>query len=247
MGQGIGQIAVYTAVLIGLAYPLGLYMARVYTAPRFGGRVLGGIERGFYRVVGTNPDKEQDWKSYAKTVLVFSVLFFLVVYAIQRLQAHIFLNPNHNAAVPPHLALNTAASFITNTNWQFYAGESTMSYFTQMTALAVQQFVSAGVGMAVLAAVIRGIARRSGGTLGNFWVDLYRSLIYIFLPLSLILAVVLVSQGDPQTFAATVSAHTLEGVTQQIARGPVALMLAISSRKFVIPFGFSNGTAEFEL
>ena len=255
MGQGIGQIVVYTAVLVGLAYPLGLYMARVYTAPRFGGRVLGGIERGFYRVVGTNPDKEQDWKSYAKTVLVFSVLFFLVVYAIQRLQAHIFLNPNHNAAVPPHLALNTAASFITNTNWQFYGGESTMSYFTQMTALAVQQFVSAGVGMAVLAAVIRGVARRSAGTLGNFWVDLYRSLIYIFLPLSIILAVVLVSQGDPQTFGATVSAHTLEGVTQQIARGPVALMLAIKqlgtngggfyNSNSAVPFENPNGITNF--
>jgi K+-transporting ATPase ATPase A chain len=255
VGQGIGQIAVFTAVLVGLAYPLGLYMARVYTAPRFGGRFLGGIERGFYKIVGANPDKEQDWKSYAKTVLVFSVLFFLVVYAIQRLQAHIFLNPNHNAAVPPHLALNTAASFITNTNWQFYAGESTMSYFTQMTALAVQQFVSAGVGMAVLAAVIRGIARRSAGTLGNFWVDLYRSLIYIFLPLSIVLAVVLVWQGDPQTFGATVTAHTLEGVTQQIARGPVALMIAIKqlgtngggfyNSNSAVPFENPNGITNF--
>ena len=211
MGQGIAQIVVYTAVLIGLAYPLGLYMARVYTAPRFGGRVLAPVERVFYRIVGTDPKREQDWKSYAKTVLVFSVFFFLVVYAIQRLQAHIFLNPNHNPAVPAHLSLNTAASFITNTNWQFYGGESTMSYFTQMTALAVQQFVSAGVGMAVLAAVIRGIARRSTGTLGNFWVDLYRSLVYIFLPLSLILGFILLTQGDPQTFGATVNAHTLEG------------------------------------
>jgi K+-transporting ATPase ATPase A chain len=255
MGQGIGQIAVFAAVLVGLAYPLGLYMARVYTTPRFGGRFLGGIERAFYKIVGADPDREQDWKSYAKTVLVFSVLFFLVVYAIQRLQAHIFLNPNHNGAVPAHLALNTAASFITNTNWQFYAGESTMSYFTQMTALAVQQFVSAGVGMAVLAAVIRGISRRSSGTLGNFWVDLYRSLIYIFLPLSIVLAVILVWQGDPQTFGATVSAHTLEGVTQQIARGPVALMIAIKqlgtngggfyNSNSAVPFENPNGITNF--
>jgi potassium-transporting ATPase potassium-binding subunit len=255
LSQGIAQIAVYAAVLVGLAYPLGLYMARVYTTPRFGGRFLGGIERGFYKIVGADPDREQDWKSYAKTVLVFSVLFFLVVYAIQRLQAHIFLNPNHNGAVPAHLALNTAASFITNTNWQFYAGESTMSYFTQMTALAVQQFVSAGVGMAVLAAVIRGISRRSSGTLGNFWVDLYRSLIYIFLPLSIVLAVVLVWQGDPQTFGATVSAHTLEGVTQQIARGPVALMIAIKqlgtngggfyNSNSAVPFENPNGITNF--
>jgi len=255
MGQGIAQIAVYTAVLVGLGYPLGLYMARVYTAPRFAGRRLTAIERGFYRIVGTDPDKEQDWKSYAKTVLVFSVFFFLVLYAIQRLQTHLFLNPNHDKGVPAHLALNTAASFITNTNWQYYAGESTMSYFTQMAGLALQQFVSAGVGMAVLAAVIRGIARRSAGTLGNFWVDLYRSLIYIFLPLSLILGVVLLSQGDPQTFGATVSAHTLEGAVQQIARGPVALMLAIKqlgtngggfyNSNSAVPFENPNGITNF--
>ncbi len=157
--------------------------------------------------------------------------------------------------MPAHLSLNTAASFITNTNWQFYSGESTMSYFTQMTALAVQQFVSAGVGMAVLAAVIRGIARRSTGTLGNFWVDLYRSLVYIFLPLSLILGFILLTQGDPQTFGATVNAHTLEGVTQQIARGPVALMLAIKqlgtngggfyNSNSAVPFENPNGITNF--
>jgi K+-transporting ATPase ATPase A chain len=255
MSQGIAQIAVYTAVLVGLGYPLGLYMARVYTAPRFGGRWLGAIERGFYKVVGTDPDREQDWKSYAKTVIVFSVFFFLVLYAIQRLQANLFLNPNHDPAVPAPLALNTAASFVTNTNWQYYGGESTMSYFTQMAGLALQQFVAAGVGMAVLAAVIRGIARRSSGTLGNFWVDLYRSLVYIFLPLSLILGVVLLSQGDPQTFGATVSAHTLEGAVQQIARGPVALMLAIKqlgtngggffNSNSATPFENPNGITNF--
>jgi len=255
MGQGMAQIAVYTVVLIGLGYPLGLYMASVYTAPRFGGRWLAAVERGFYRLVGTDPDNEQDWKSYAKTVLVFSIFFFVVLYAIQRLQAHLFLNPNHDKGVPAHLALNTAASFITNTNWQYYGGESTMSYFTQMAGLALQQFVSAGVGMAVLAAVIRGIARRSAGTLGNFWVDLYRSLVYIFLPLSLILGVVLLSQGDPQTFGATVSAHTLEGAVQQIARGPVALMLAIKqlgtngggfyNSNSSVPFENPNGITNF--
>ncbi|HLX19982.1 MAG TPA: potassium-transporting ATPase subunit KdpA [Gaiellaceae bacterium] len=226
-GQGIGQILVYAVVLVALAYPLGIYMARVYSTPRFGGRFLGSLENGFYRLVRTDPRKEQDWKSYAKTLLVFSVLFFLVLYAIQRLQAHLFLNPDHQKAVPPHLALNTAASFITNTNWQYYAGESTMSYFTQMTGLAVQQFISAGVGMAVLVAVIRGIARRTTTTLGNFWVDLYRSLVYIFLPLSIVLGIILLSQGDPQTFGSHAVAHTLEGGLQNIARGPVALMLAI--------------------
>jgi K+-transporting ATPase ATPase A chain len=254
-GEGISQIVVYAVVLTGLAYPLGMYMARVYTAPAFGGRWLAAVERGFYRILGTDPEKEQDWKSYAKTVLVFSVFFFLVLYAIQRLQAHLFLNPDHQKAVPSHLALNTAASFITNTNWQFYGGESTMSYFTQMTGLAVQQFVSAGVGMAVLAAVIRGIARRSAGTLGNFWADLYRSLIYIFLPLSLILGAILLSQGDPQTFGGHLTAHTLEGATQTIARGPVALMLAIKqlgtngggfyNSNSAVPFENPNGLTNF--
>jgi len=255
MGQGIAQIGVYTIVLIALAYPLGLYMARVYSAQRFGGPLLDALERGYCRLVGTDRRKEQDWKSYARTVLVFSIFFFLVLYAIQRLQAHLFLNPNHDAAVPPHLALNTAASFITNTNWQYYSGESTMSYFTQMAGLALQQFVSAGVGMAVLAAVIRGIARRSAGTLGNFWVDLYRSLVYIFLPLSLVLGTILLTQGDPQTFGATVSAHTLEGAVQQIARGPVALMLAIKqlgtngggfyNSNSAVPFENPNGITNF--
>ena len=255
MGQGIAQILVYSVVLTALAYPLGVYMARVYTAERFGGRILGTIERGFYRVVGTDPEREQDWKGYAKTVLVFTALFFLVVYAIQRLQAHLFLNPDHQKAVASHIALNTSASFVTNTNWQYYGGEYTMSYLTQMTALAVQQFVSAAAGMAVLAAVIRGISRRSAATIGNFWVDLYRSLVYIFLPLALVLAVILVWQGDPQTFGGSAVAHTLEGGVQTIARGPVALMIAIKqlgtngggfyNSNSAVPFENPNGLTNF--
>jgi potassium-transporting ATPase potassium-binding subunit len=230
-GQGIGQILLYAILLIALAYPLGLYMARVYNSERFlAGRRFGWFrasERGFYRVVRVDASKEQDWKGYAKTLLVFSVLFWGVLYAIQRLQAHLFLNPDHLKAVPSHIAFNTASSFLTNTNWQFYGGESTMSYLTQIGGLAVQQFVSAAVGMAVLAAVVRGLARRSSKELGNFWRDLYRSLVYILLPLTLVLAVILVSQGVPQTFGGHATAHTLEGVTQTIARGPVALMVAI--------------------
>src|SRR5579871_1532426 len=255
MSQGIAQILVYSIVLIALGYPLGLYMARVYTAPRFGGRVFGAVERGFYRVLGTDPEREQDWKSYAKTVLVFTVLFFLVVYALQRLQAHLFLNPDHEQAVDPHIALNTSASFVTNTNWQYYGGEYTMSYLTQMTALAVQQFVSAAAGMAVLAAVIRGISRRSASTLGNFWVDFYRSLVYIFLPLSIVLGVILLSQGVPQTFGGAVTAHTIEGGLQTIARGPVALMIAIKqlgtngggfyNSNSAVPFENPNGFTNF--
>jgi K+-transporting ATPase ATPase A chain len=226
-GQGIAQILVYAVVLVALAYPLGMWMARVYTSRGLGGRVLGEVESGFYRLVRTDPDEEQDWKAYAKSVLVFSLLFSVVVYAIQRLQGHLFLNPDGLKAVPSHIALNTTASFVTNTNWQFYGGEYTMSYLTQMGALAVQQFVSAAVGMAVLVAVVRGLSRRSTTGLGNFWVDLYRGLTYILVPLSILLAVILVASGVPQTFSGHATATTLEGVSQTIARGPVALMVAI--------------------
>ncbi len=220
-GQGIGQILVYAVVLIALGYPLGLWMARVYSRER--GDVL---ERGLLRLLGSN-GREQDWKGYARTVLVFTVPFFLVVYAIQRLQGHLFLNPDHLKGVPAHISLNTAVSFVTNTNWQYYGGEYTMSYLTQMAALAVQNFVSAGVGMAVLAAVVRGISRRSRNELGNFWIDLYRSCVYILLPLAVVLTVILVSQGVVQTFHGDATATTLEGAQQSIARGPAASQIAI--------------------
>jgi K+-transporting ATPase ATPase A chain len=167
MGQGIAQVLVFAIVLIALSYPLGMYMARVYTSRRFGGRALGALERGFYGLVRTDPDREQDWKAYSKSVIVFTILFFGLLYALQRLQAHLFLNPDHLTGVPSHIALNTSASFVTNTNWQYYGGEYTMSYLTQMAGLAVQQFVSAAVGMAVLAAVIRGLSRRTTRELGN--------------------------------------------------------------------------------
>ena len=160
-------------------------------------------------------------------MLVFSVLFWGVLYAIQRLQGHLFLNPDHMKGVPAHLSLNTAASFITNTNWQFYGGEYTMSYLTQMAGLAVQNFVSAAVGIAVLAAVIRGLARRNAETIGNFWVDLYRTLVYILLPLSILVAAILIWQGVPQTLQGHAVATTLQGVHQSIARGPVASQVAI--------------------
>jgi len=248
-GQGISQIAFYSIVLIALGYPLGMFMARVYSRER-----LDRGERLVYRLMGVDGRKEQDWKSYSGNVLVFSVLFFLVLYAIQRLQGHLFLNPDHMKGVPAHLSLNTAASFVTNTNWQFYGGEYTMSYLTQMAGLAVQNFVSAAVGMAVLAAVVRGIARRSSGTLGNFWVDLYRSLVYVLLPLAVIVTVILVWQGVPQTFSSHATAHTVQGATQTIARGPVASQIAIkqlgtngggyynsnSAVPFENPTGFSN-------
>jgi K+-transporting ATPase ATPase A chain len=248
-GQGISQIVFYCVALIALGYPLGVLMARVYSRER-----LDRGERLIYRVLRVDGAKEQDWRGYGGTVLAFSVLFFLVLYAIQRVQDHLFLNPDHVSAVPAHLSLNTAASFVTNTNWQFYGGEYTMSYLTQMAGLAVQNFVSAAVGMAVLAAVVRGIARRSSETLGNFWVDLYRSLVYILLPLSVLVAAILIWQGVPQTFSGHATAHTVQGATQTIARGPVASQIAIkelgtngggfynsnSAVPFENPTGFSN-------
>jgi potassium-transporting ATPase potassium-binding subunit len=253
-GQGIAQILVYAVVLIALSYPLGLYMARVY-ALDFRPRWLAGLEGAFYRVVRTRADDEQDWKAYSKSVLVFTVVFFGLLYLILRLQGHLFLNPDHLAGVPAHIAVNTTASFTTNTNWQYYGGEYTMSYLSQMAGLAVQQFVSAAVGMAVLVAVIRGFSRRSATQLGNFWVDLYRSLVYILLPLALLLGVILLSQGVPQTFAGHATAHTLEGGLQTIARGPVALMIAIKqlgtngggfyNSNSAVPFENPNGLTNF--
>ncbi len=226
-GQGIGQILVYAVVLLVLAYPLGLYMARVYNDPSFGGRWLRAIENFFLRLLRVDTSREQDWKSYAKTVLIFSAVFSVPLFALMRLQGHLPLNPDHLASVSSHISLNTTASFITNTNWQYYGGEYTMSYLTQMAGLAVQNWVSAAVGMAVLAAVVRGFAHRSTTDLGNFWRDLYRGLVYILFPLVLVLAVVLVSQGVVQTFDGHATATTLQGAHQTIARGPAASQIAI--------------------
>jgi len=249
-GQGIGQIVVYAAVLTLLAVPLGRYMAWIYNRERD-----DVIERAMFRLFGRGSGEDQDWKSYGKTVLIFSLLFSFVLYAIQRAQGHLFLNPDHLKGVAPHIALNTTASFITNTNWQYYGGEYTMSYLSQMAGLGVQNFVSAGVGMAVLAATVRGIARRSSGTLGNFWRDLYRSVTYILLPLAVVLAVFLIWQGVPQTFNAHATAHTLQGQTQTIARGPVASQIAIKqlgtngggyyNSNSAVPFENPNGGSDF--
>jgi potassium-transporting ATPase potassium-binding subunit len=220
--EGISQIVLFAVVILVLAYPLGHYMAWAYSREKD-----DVIERGFFRVFGRGSGDEQDWKSYAKTLLIFSLIFFGLLYAILRLQGHLFLNPDHLSDVSWPISLNTAVSFVTNTNWQYYGGESTMSYLSQMSGLAVQNFVSAAVGMAVLAAVVRGISRRSSGTIGNFWRDLYRSLVYIMLPLSAIVAVILIWQGVPETFSAHATALTLQGGHQSIARGPVASQISI--------------------
>ena len=188
-------------------------------------------------------------------MVVFSIVFSALNYAVFRLQGHLFLNPDDLPGVSSHISLNTTASFVTNTNWQYYGGEYTMSYLSQMAVLAVQQFVSAAVGMAVLVAVIRGLSRRSTNELGNFWRDLYRSAVYILLPLSLILAILLISQGVPQTFSGAASATTLEGANQMIARGPVASMIAIKqlgtngggfyNSNSSVPFENPNGLTNF--
>ena len=227
-GQGAAQLLVYAGVLVVLAYQLGLWMARVYGRFRAPG-LLGRVERGFYRLVRADPGEEQDWRDYGRAVLVFSAVCTALLYVILRLQGHLSLNPDHLKAMPPHLAMNTAASFVSNTSWQFFGGESTLSYLSQMAGLAVQMFVSAGVGMAVLAAVVRGFSRRSRSELGNFWVDLYRSLVYVLLPVSVVLTVILVWQGVPQTFDGHATATTLQGAAQSIARGPVASQEAIKN------------------
>jgi K+-transporting ATPase ATPase A chain len=199
--NGYVQLGLYLIVLIALAKPLGAYMARVYEGRPFGlDRVLGPLERLIYRLCGVRSDEEMGWKTYAMAMLLFNLAGLLVVYALQRLQGVLPLNPQQLGAVSPDSSFNTAVSFATNTNWQGYGGETTMSYLTQMLGLTVQNFLSAAAGMAVLVALIRGLARRSAETIGNFWVDLTRTTLYILLPLSLVLALVLVSQGVVQTF-----------------------------------------------
>jgi K+-transporting ATPase ATPase A chain len=230
------QIGAYVFVLLALAWPLGAYMARVYEGERVWlARLFGPLERGLYRMAGVRADQEMSWRAYAAALLVFSAASVIVVYALQRLQGVLPLNPAGLGAVSPHLAFNTAVSFATNTNWQSYGGETTLSYLTQMAALTVQNFVSAAVGMAVLAALARGFARREMKTIGNFWVDLTRGTLYILLPLSLILALVLVSQGVVQTFAGPRTAALVDPLavgdsavtTQTIAVGPAASQVAI--------------------
>src|SRR3954464_14717216 len=229
--NGLLQIAFYFVVLIALAKPLGAWMARVYEGKSLFGldRILGPVERLIYRLCGVRPEEEMDWKGYAFALLLFSVVSLIVLYLQQRVQQWLPLNPAKLGAVTPDSSFNTAASFTTNTNWQGYGGESPMSYLTQMAGLAVHNFGSAAAGMAVLVAFIRGLTRRSSKTIGNFWVDLVRTHLYILLPLSLILALVLVSQGVVQTFASYRTVPLVENpaTVQTLAVGPVASQIAI--------------------
>ncbi len=211
--NGYLQLVLYVVVLLALAKPLGSYMARIFEGqPAVLNTVGGPLERLLYRLCGVDPAKEMRWTQYALAMLAFNLLGALAVYGLQRLQAYLPFNPQSFAAVSPDSSFNTAVSFATNTNWQGYGGETTMSYLTQMAALTVQNFVSAATGIAVLVALIRGFARQKTDTVGNFWVDLTRTTLYILLPLSLILALVLVSQGVVQTFSAYHSVPLVESV-----------------------------------
>jgi K+-transporting ATPase ATPase A chain len=210
------QIGIYFVVLVLLVKPLGLYMARVYQGEStFLDRPIRPLERLFYRLLGIDPQDEMDWKTYALALLVFSALSVLVVYLLQRLQALLPLNPQQFGATTPDLSFNTAVSFATNTNWQSYGGETTLSYLTQMVGLTVQNFVSAAAGMAVLVAFIRALARRQTTKLGNFWVDLTRGTLYILLPMSIIVALLLVSQGVVQTFSPYKQVTSLQPTSYQ--------------------------------
>jgi K+-transporting ATPase ATPase A chain len=230
--NGYLQIAFYLFALIGVAWPLGIYMARIYrNEPPGVVRWLGSVERGIYRLCGVKAEEDMPWTRYAFAVLAFNLLGLLAVYALQRLQGVLPLNPEGLAAVTADLAFNTAVSFATNTNWQGYGGETTMSYLTQMLGLTVQNFVSAASGMAVLVALMRGFVCREAAGIGNFWVDLTRSTLYILLPLSLALSVALVGQGVVQNYSPYVKAQlvqpTTQASTQIIAVGPAASQVAI--------------------
>jgi K+-transporting ATPase ATPase A chain len=231
------QLIFYLGVLIALVKPLGAFMARVYQGEQtFLDPALKPVEKSIYRLCGVHPDEEMNWKVYALAMLLFNGLGLLVVYLFQRIQGSLPLNPQDFGTLSPSSSWNTAVSFATNTNWQGYSGEITMSYLTQMLALTVQNFLSAATGMAILIAMIRGISRHTARTIGNFWVDLTRSILYILLPLAFILALVLVSQGVVQTFSQHKTAVLLQPTTdssgnavamQVIAVGPAASQVAI--------------------
>jgi potassium-transporting ATPase potassium-binding subunit len=214
--NGYIQLGLYLVVLLALAKPLGGFMARVYMGqPTRLDRVLGPLERLIYRLCGVRAEEEMGWKTYAIAMLLFNLFGFLAVYALQRLQGVLPLNPQGFGAVTPDSSFNTATSFATNTNWQGYGGEVTMSYLTQMLALTVQNFVSAATGMAVLVAFIRALARHTAQTIGNFWVDLTRSTLYILLPLALVLALIQVQQGVVQTFSAYQTVPLLQATSYE--------------------------------
>ncbi len=226
--NGIVQIALFVGLVLLVTKPLGAYMARVFAGERVApSRLLSGVERWIYRLAGVRPEQEQHWVSYTISMLMFNAGGLLLLYGLQRLQGVLPLNPQGFAGVTPDLAINTAASFVTNTNWQAYPGESTMSYLVQMAGLGVQNFLSAATGIALAVALVRGFARNSAQTIGNFWADTVRATLYLLLPICMVYALVLVWQGVPQNLDAYTVATTVEGARQTIAQGPVASQEAI--------------------
>ncbi len=260
--RDLAQLALYFGLLIAATPILGAYMAKVLSGERnLLSAIVGPIERVIYRLAGIDPTIEMRWTTYAVALIVFNVLGFGVVFGLQLIQSALPLNPQHLPNVPLPLAFNTAVSFMTNTNWQSYAGETTLSYAVQMLGLAVQNFVSAATGIAVIVALTRGLVRRSASTLGNFWADLVRSVLYILLPLSIVLAIVLVGQGVVQSFSPYVQATPLNGGSQIIPLGPAASQIAIkqlgtngggffntnSTHPFENPTPFSNFLEMFSI
>jgi K+-transporting ATPase ATPase A chain len=251
-------IVLFVGILTALAIPLGNYMAAVYTGKHtFLDRILGVPESFLYRVMRVDPARGQDWKAYAKSLIIFSLAGWLLLYIILRTQtlwSFTGLNPQGFHSAPWNVTFNTTSSFVTNTNWQYYGGETTMSYFSQMAGLTVQNFLSAAVGIVVAVALIRGIISRSGKSLGNFWQDIVRTVLYVLMPLSIVVALVLVSQGVIANFTSYLSVHGISGVPQLLAMGPVAGQEAIkelgtngggffnvnSAHPFENPTGFSN-------
>jgi K+-transporting ATPase ATPase A chain len=226
--NGWVQIALFCVIVAGLTRPLGGYLTRVFNGERtLLSLLLGPVERLLYRLSGVTADEEQHWLTYAVAMLAFNLAGFVTLYAILRLQVLLPFNPQHLGAVAPDLAFNTAVSFVTNTNWQSYVPEITMSYLTQMAGLTVHNFVSAATGIALAAALVRGFVRRSAKTVGNFWVDLVRCTLYVLLPIAILACLFFVWQGVPQNLNAYVGVTTLEGVHQTIAQGPVASQEAI--------------------
>jgi K+-transporting ATPase ATPase A chain len=222
------QIGLLFACVIAAAKPLGVYMAHVFNGEKtFLQPVLRPLENAFYKLSGVDASKEQTWLAYAMAMLIFSLFGFLSLYAILRLQAVLPFNPQGFDNVPPDLAFNTAISFLTNTNWQAYSGETTMSHFTQMAGLAVHNFLSAATGIALAIAVTRAFVRSSAATLGNFWVDMTRATLYVLLPLAIVMALLFVATGMPQTLLGSVDVTTLEGAKQTISMGPMASQEAI--------------------
>ena len=230
------QIALFCALLLLLTKPLGGYMTRVFAGERTPlSPVLQPLEHGLYRLSGVDDRQEQHWVTYAAAMLAFSFAGFVVLYALQRLQAILPLNPMHLDSVSPDLAFNTSVSFVTNTNWQSYVPETTLGYFVQMAGLTVHNFVSAATGIALALALIRGFTRRSANTVGNFWVDMTRCTLYVLLPVCIVVGLVMVWQGVPQNLFAYTDVTTLEGGKQIIAQGPVA------SQEVIKMFGTNGG------